>query len=345
MSQSHTSQELTASPEDLLRMVFGYQLSQALYVAAKLGIADLLSAGPQSAEDLARAAGAHAPSLDRVMRVLCSAGVFAKDQAGGFIMAPLARYLVAGGSNSVRDYALMHGSPWFWRGWDLPYSVTTGEAGFAHAHGQEFFQYLAQHPEASALFDRAMPDAAPQRHADVAAAYDFSQVGTVVDVGGGNGGLLAAILKANPRLQSILYDQPHVVAGSDLILSEVGVADRCRIVVGDFFASVPAGGNAYILAAVIHDWDDDRAAVILKNCARAIGRKGILLLVERVLPEATTGETLKFLSDLNMLVLLGGRERTEEEFRALLAGAGFTLKRIIPTPRLFSIIEAVPTSS
>ncbi len=344
MDQSHPSQEFVASPEALLQMVFGYQLSQAVYVAAKLGIADLLSAGPQSGEDLGRATGVHGPSLDRVMRVLCSAGVFTKDQAGRFIMAPLARYLLAGGSHSVRDYALMHGSPWFWRGWDLPYSVTTGKAGFAHAHGQEFFQYLAQHPEASALFDRAMTGAAPQRHADVAAAYDFSQVRTVVDVGGGNGGLLAAILKANPRLKSILYDQPHVVAGADLILSEVGVADRCRIVAGDFFASVPEGGDTYILAAVIHDWDDDRASVILKNCARAIGRRGTLLLVERVLPAATTGDTLKFLSDLNMLVLLGGRERTEEEFRALLVGAGFSLKRIILTPRLFSIIEAVPAS-
>jgi len=323
-------------------MVYGYQLSQAVYVVAKLGIADLLEDGPLTVAELASATETHAPSLYRVLRTLASVGVFTLAPDGRFGLALAGNYLRTEGPDSMRAYAIMHGEPWFRQGWNLLQSVSSGKAGFHLAHGVGFFEYLAQHPAASELFDRAMSGAAPQRHRDVVATHDFSGIKTLVDVGGGNGSLLAAILRANPQLRGILFDRPHVVAGAARVLAEAGVADRCRIESGDFFTTVPKGGDAYVLATVIHDWDDGRAKVILENCAEAMGGRDKLLLVERVIGEESEGSTVQLLSDLNMMVLLGGRERTEEEFRELLGTAGFDLKRIIPTPRIFSIIEAAP---
>jgi hypothetical protein len=200
------------------------------------------------------------------------------------------------------------------------------------------FPYLAQHPEAAAAFNAGL--AAAPEHEAIATAYDFSTIRTLVDVGGGHGTLIAAVLRAHPTLQGILFDQPSVVAGAPALLEAAGVAQRCRVMGGDFFAAIPAGGDAYILSSIIHDWDDDRAVAILANCRRAMDNSGRLLVVEPVVPPGNDFSLSKF-SDLNMLAVTGGRERTEEEYRALYAAAGFRLTRVIPTRGSDSVIEGV----
>jgi hypothetical protein len=328
-------------PATLLQMMTGYWVSQALHVAAKLGIADLLTDGPVDYEDLAAATDTHAPSLQRVLRALASVGVFTEVSPGSFALTPLAELLRTETPGSMRALAIMYAEEQY-RAWgELLHSVRTGETAFEQQFGMGYFEYLAQHPESDRVFNEAMTGWTHQLVGAVVDTYDFSAFKTVVDVGGGYGALLAAILQNNSGMRGILFDLPHVVASAEEQLAATEVADRCTFVGGDFFAEVPAGGDAYVLSQILHDWDDERCVAILGNCRQVIPDHGKLLVVELVLPPGDEPFLGKWL-DLHMLVLLGGRERTAAEYNTLFRAAGFELARVVPTPPGPSVVEAVP---
>jgi hypothetical protein len=328
-------------PATLLQMMTGYWVSQALHVAAKLGIADLLADGPVDCEDLAAATDTHAPSLQRVLRALASVGVFTEVSPGSFALTPLAELLRTETPGSMRALAIMYAEEQY-RAWGgLLHSVRTGEMAFDHQFGMGYFEYLAQHPEADRVFNEAMTGWTHQLVGAVMDTYDFSPFKTIVDVGGGYGALLTAILRSNPGTRGVLFEQPHVVASAEEQLVAAGVADRCTFVGGDFFAAVPTGGDAYVLSQILHDWDDERCVAILGQCRRVMPDHGKLLVVELVLPEGDEPFLGKWL-DLHMLVLLGSRERTAAEYDTLFRAAGFKLARVVPTPPGPSVVEAVP---
>jgi hypothetical protein len=329
-------------PIDMMQMLTGAWLTMALYVAAKLGVADLMAAGPQTSEELARATKTHAPSLYRLLRALASTGVFTSTPAGRFGLTPVGATLRSDVPDSMRAMAILEGEEWHWQPWGrLLHSVRTGEAAFDQVHGMGGFQYFAQHPEAGEIFNQAMTSFAAQVNAALVRAYDWSGIGTLVDVGGGHGTLLAAVLKANPAMRGVLFDLPSVVDGAQPVLEAEGVADRCEIVGGSIFEGVPPGGDTYLIKEIVHGFDDERAALVLGHCLRTMSPNGRVLVVETVIPpgdEPTLGKLL----DLEMLVMgPGGHERTEGEFRALFERAGLLLTRIVPTPSPMQIVEGV----
>ena len=326
--------------ETLWRMTNAYQASEAIHVAATLGIADLLEDGPSSVEHLAETTGTHAPALLRVLRALASVGVFAEDE-GRFYQTSLSEYLRSDAPGSVRAWAVQIGRPYHWNSWGhLLHSVETGEPAFRHLYGTTPWEYRAANPEDDAVFNAAMSSLSTAVGEAVVRSYDFSGIGTLVDVGGGEGALLAEILAANPTLRGVLFDQPRVVEGARL-LERAGVAERCEVVGGSFFEAVPAGADAYLLKSVIHDWDDAEATRILSKCREAMAEGGKLLVVEPIIGPSNEPDPAKF-SDLNMLVMLGGRERTAEDFERLYAGAGFELSKIVRTGSPFAVIEGAP---
>jgi O-methyltransferase domain/Dimerisation domain len=254
----------------LVQMIQGYQRSQALYVAAKLDIADLLKDGPKRCEELAQATSTHARSLYRVLRYLASIGVFTEGPHAEFGLTPLAAYLQTGVPGSRCAMAIMHGEEHY-RAWgEMLYCVRTGEPAFKHIFGQEVFAYLAEHPEAAAVLNKGMTDLAIQMAEAVVQAYDFSSYSTIVDVGGGYATFLTALLQANPQARGILFDQPHVVADATKYIAASGLGGRCHMMAGDFFTAVPTGGDVYVLTRVIHDWDEVHSIAILKSCYRAM---------------------------------------------------------------------------
>jgi hypothetical protein len=322
-------------------MIAMYRLSQAVHVAAELGIADLLVDGPQTSEQLAVATNTHAPSLTRVLQLLSRVGVFALDANERWCLTPRAELLRSDVPDSLRAVARLLGSPSSWEPWaDLVHSVRTGEAAFRHRYGMDRFAHLAAHPELSTVFNAAM---AGLTAAEIAAVtdYDFAGIGTLVDVGGGKGATLAAVLQDNPGMHAVLFDLPHVVAEAGPVLEAAGVADRCQVVAGNFFEGVPTGGDAYLLKHVVHNWPDIDAGTILSRCREAMDAHGALLVVEQVVDPHERGfDPLDF--DLHMLVMLGSRERTAVEYAELLATAGFRLERIVTTEAPVQIIQAVP---
>jgi hypothetical protein len=325
----------------LQQMTNGYWATQIIYVAAKLGIAELLKDGPRGVETLAHATETHAPSLYRLMRALAGLGVFRENEDGEYEATALGRCLVSGSPGALRARAILNGDEWY-TGWGgLLHSVRTGETAFDRIAGMPFFEHLTANPETAAVFNEAMASSTESAARAVADAYDFSRFETIVDVGGGTGAFLAGILQANPRARGVLFDRPNVVGGARQLLTSAGVADRCNVVAGDFFEAVPGGGDIYILSWIIHDWDDDRGVTILKNCRRAMADDARLLVIEQVIPPGNQ-PSLSKLYDLHMLVLSGGRERREDEYRALLAAADLQLTRIIPTDVPRSVIEALP---
>jgi hypothetical protein len=338
----------TSEPQDgdvaqaqavMQQMTNGYWTTQLIYVAAKLGIADLLEDGPHGIDTLAQATQTHAPSLYRLMRALAGLGVFEEDEDGAYATTTLGRCLVSGSPGALRARAILNGEDWY-RGWGgLLHSVRTGETAFDHIAGMPFFEHLAANPETASTFNEAMSSATEGAARAVADAYDFSRCRTIVDLGGGTGAFLAEILKATPGARGVLFDRPHIVAAAGSTLATADVADRCDVVGGDFFAEVPAGGDAYILSWIIHDWDDERCVALLRNCRRAMGDGARLLVLEQVIPPGNE-PSLSKLYDLHMLALSGGRERREDEYRALLAASDFDLVRVIPTEVPRSIIEA-----
>jgi hypothetical protein len=325
----------------LAGLIGGYYLAQALFVVARLGIADRLADGPEHAGQLARVTRTHARSLHRLLRTLASCGIFAEDDAGRFRLTDLAGWLRGDVPGSLREEAIAVGETHYAAFGELLHSVRTGRPGFDRAFGMPWFDYLAANPEAARSFDAALAGLRSQATAALLDAYDFSEVTTLVDVGGGTGALLAAVLARHPSVRGTLFDLPHVVERAGEHLRAAGVADRCALVGGDFFASVPADGDAYLLRHVLHDWDDDKALRILASCRRAMDDSARLLLVESVI-EAGNEPSLGKSLDLVMLALTGGTERTEPEYRELLEASGFRLARVVPTPAQVHLIEAVP---
>lgn len=344
MGQEH-SQSAPPPQIVLYHLATGHYLSHALCLAARLGIADLLNDGPRHAEDLAEATGTHAPSLNRVMRLLAAAGLFEEQEGGSFALSSLGGYLRSAAPGSARAMVMLFAGARIQEAWrELEYCVRTGDPVFRKRGLDDPFTDPARTPEDNATFDAAMADLTRLAAISVAAAYDFAPLRTVVDVGGGNGALLIGILKAHPHLHGIVFDQPHAAERARTQIAESGLAERCGAVGGDFFREVPNGADAYILKHVIHDWTDDRAVTILKNCRRAMGNDGRVLIVEGVYPtriDTSLASRSAAANDVNMLVNTGGRQRSEAEFRALYSAAGFKLLRIIPTHARVSVIEGL----
>ena len=330
----------------LYQMAIGHYVSRALHLAAKLGIAELLATGPLAADELAAKTGTDPAALRRVLRLLASTGVFREEESGAFASTSLGELLRSDVPGSARALVLLFAGIGLQDSWrELEYCVRTGQPAFRKRSpdGDAFSHFDA---EQAKIFDAAMATFAPQTAAAIAAAYDFSRLGTVVDVGGGNGALLIGILGANPALHGIVFDRPQVIDGAKRKVAEAGLAARCQVVAGDFFESVPAGADAYLIKHVIHDWDDEKALAILASCRRAMGPNSRLLIAEGVYPpriDTSLASRGAAANDVNMLVATGGRQRSEQEFRSLYEAAGFALTRIVPTASpAVSLIEGVP---
>jgi hypothetical protein len=320
----------------------GFRISQLIHVAAKLGIADVLKDGPQSCDDLAKAVRAQPRALYRLLRTLASLEIFAEDAEGRFALTPLAASLQTDVPDSVRSMAIMAGEDWSWRPYGaLLQTIQTGETAFAHVFGTGLYSYLAQHAEASESFYARMMASTKPSAAAVLDAYDFSGLHTIVDVGGGHGALITAILQAHPDMQGMLFDLPHVLEGARAVIEAERVADRCVLVAGSYLEAVPSGGDAYVLKSIMEDVDDERATRILQNCRQAMAGSGRLLVVDWVLPPSNAPSRVQF-TDLAMLVMTGGAVRTEAEFQRLFESAGFRLSHMVPTASHQSILEGVP---
>jgi hypothetical protein len=327
---------------DLRRLVNGFRVSQAIHVAVVLGLADRLADGPRSAAELAAETGCHADSLYRLLRALATVGVFEELDGQRFGPTPMGDALRDESPDSVAGYAAFVGRPYYWQAWSsLLHSVRTGENAFRSVHGQGVWEYRGRHPDESAIFDGAMTSQSRFVVASVLGAYDFGRFATVIDVGGGRGAFVAALLDRWPNVRGVVFDQSHVVSGAYELLRHAGVESRCQVASGSFFDTVPAGGDAYVLKSVLHDWPDAKALAILRTCRREAGRSSRLILVERLIGGPNQGADSAF-SDLNMLVAPGGQERTEEQFASLLTAAGFRLTTTVVTESDVSVIEAVP---
>ena len=341
------SQDTQVPPQAIVRQLcMGYRASQVTYIAAKLQLADYLTDNSMTSGQLAAATSTDHASLRRVLRALVAVGVLVEEELDLFSLTQVGQLLRTDNPQSLRALVLLLTGDVRWRCWgDLLESVRTGEPATQRVLGMSAFDFGAANPEYAKISAAAMAAVSAAVGADICRAYDFSRFRCVVDVGGGSGQFLTDILRANPRLQGVLFDLPHIVTQAPPILTAAGVADRCRIQAGSFFDTVPAGGDAYVLKYIIHDWDDPRAGAILAACRRAIPPDGAVVVVERLLPErAKVGiETDVYFIDLEMLALTpGGRERTEDEFRQLFAAAGFVLAQVVPTASPFRVFEGRP---
>jgi O-methyltransferase domain/Dimerisation domain len=327
----------------LIQMATGAWVARTLHAAATLGLADQLAGGPKSATELARPMRVHAPSLHRLMRTLASLGILAENTERRYALTTLGAALKTNAPGAARSTMLALGSPWAQSAWDhLVYCVQTGKTGFEKAQGMPLFDYLARHPEDASLFNETIVGFHGQEPPAIATAYDFSTFNTIVDIGGGTGNLLAAILSRYVGLRGVLFDLPHVLAEAPALLRAKGVSDRVTIEAGDFFKSVPAGGDAYVLSHIIHDWDEDQCLTILAHIRKVMNSAGRLLIAEMVLPAGDEPHPGKML-DMAMLVWPGGQERTLVEYDHLLSKAGFHLTRVVPTNSAVNIVEAVLT--
>jgi hypothetical protein len=325
----------------LLGLAAGFGIFQALHVAARLGIADALGEGEQSAGSIASKVGADPQSLYRLLRALSSVGVFA-EAGGAFRNTPASAKLMSAAPGSLRGFVMLVGGAECWRSWgELGHAIRTGQPAFDHVFGEPLFEYLAKNPEPARVFDDAMAGRSAAEISALLAAYDFSNAGHLVDVGGGNGALLSAILDQYPQLSGTVFDLPHVTEAARAARGE-GEQPRLRYAGGSFFTDVPVAGDTYLLKKVLHDWPDARAREILARCREAMAPDSRLLLIESVVPAGTPPTFMTFL-DLWMLVWAGGKERTEEEYRALLKSAGLSLRRIVPTASPVCVIEAAPS--
>jgi hypothetical protein len=321
-------------------MAMAHWVSHIVYVAAKLNLADHLASGPKTADVLSEQTATHPQSLYRLMRTLASLGILTENATHQFALTPLGEALKTGAPGAARATILTIANEMWVQGVaQLPYSVQTGKSGFEKMLGMPIFDWLAKHPEEASLFSETMVGIHGEEPAAIAAAYDFSDLKMIIDVGGATGNLLTTILAAYPAARGILYDLPHVVRDAPAIVQARGLTSRVTIESGSFFEKVPSGGDAYLLSHIIHDWPEDRCLTILGNCRRAMSADSRLLIIEMVLPPGDTPHPGKLL-DMMMLVGPGGQERTEQEYNALVAKAGFRLTRIVPTTSPVSIVEA-----
>ncbi|QDT92992.1 methyltransferase [Gimesia algae] len=329
-----------ALPQQLDQMITGYWVSQSIYAAAKLGIADLLVAGPQTAELLAQATNTNSSALYRLLRALASVGIFAENEQREFALTPMAEFLRSDIPGSKRALALMSGDEQF-RAWsEILYSIQTGKTSFDKVFEKPIFEYLADNPDKGQIFDQAMTGIHGRETGDIMNAYDFSGINTLMDVGGGNGSNIINLLQNYPEMKGILFDLPQVVERAEPYIEQAGLTDRCQLIGGSFFESVPAGADAIFLRHIIHDWDDEKSLTILRHCHAVMSENSRLLVVESVIPPGNDPFPGKFL-DLVMLMIPGGKERTAEEYEALFEQAGFKLTRIISTESELSIIEGI----
>jgi hypothetical protein len=326
----------------LVQMATAYWGSRLLYVAAKLDLANHLARGAQSAETLAAATGTHPGALYRLMRTLASLGVLTEDAAQRFALTPLGDALRSDAPGAARATVLTLAGDWIWRGFEqLLYSVETSKSGLERSLGEPMFDWLGKHPADAALFTETMIGFHGAEPAAVAAAYDFSGLATLVDVGGASGDLLTTIMASRPGSRGVLFDLQQALARAPALIEERGLSDRISIQAGSFFDAVPGGGDAYLLSHIIHDWTEKQCLTILANCRAAMKADGRLLIVEMVIPEGNAPHPGKML-DMMMLVGPGGQERTEPEYRALLAKARFRLVKVVPTASAVSVVEAIP---
>jgi hypothetical protein len=326
----------------LLDLIQGSVITQAIYVAAKLGIADILGEGPLGAGEIAERAGADPEATRRLLRALSGYSVFAEREDGRFELTPMAEALRDGAQDSMRGIALLMGHPTFWEEWaHLLSSVRTGEASMPVLRGMSPYEFLMANPEYAATFFQGMGSLSGPETEPVVAAYDFSRFGTIVDVGGGRGALLAGILQRAAGSRGILFDAPHATGDAAGVLEAAGVAGRCTIENGSYFESVPSGGDAYLLKHTLHDFTESQCLAVLKNIRDAISAEGSLFVIEYVLP-GNNARHIGNIIDLWLMLLLGAKERTAGQYAELLAGASFSLARVVPTTSPVSIIEAVP---
>jgi hypothetical protein len=331
----------TAPQETILRMLQGTAVAQAIHVAAKLKIADLLTGGARTVDDLAAATQTDPRSLYRLLRALASLGVFAEGDPRTFALTPLAECLRSDVPGSQYAMAVMLGEELFGAWSDLIGSIRTGRPSYETIVGKPIFEYLAEHPEKAKLFDAAMTSVHGRETAAMADAFDFSAFGTLADIGGGNASTLIGLLGRTPSLQGLLFDLPSVMERARSAIAAAGLSERCRVAGGSFFEAIPEGADAYMLRHIIHDWNDAKSLTILRNVRKVMSPNARLLVVETVIPTSNAPCGAKFL-DLVMLIALGGMERTEAEYRDLYTQAGFRLSRIVPTTADVSVIEGVP---
>ncbi len=324
--------------QELFSLTQGYKTTQALYVAAKLGVADHLQHRPKRAEELAKEVGANPKALFRLMRHLAAIGIFTQDESGKFGLTPLGELLCTDNPESMRYGAIFTGEENYKAAGNLLHSVRTGETAFDHLYGKGHFDWMAEHADASSTFNKAMAQSL-RRQANPVESYDYSGKHLVVDVGGGRGDLISSVLVANPAMEGVLFDLPQGSAEARSVLQAKGVEDRCHIKTGSFFDSIPAGGDVYVLSRILHDWPDDKAATILANCRKAIKDDGTLLIRDSVISDNDVqGSTM----DITMMIMTGGEERTEAEWKSLLQSAGFALTRVYKKEGHFDLIEAKP---
>jgi hypothetical protein len=326
----------------LIRIGVSIWASRAVYAAAKLKLADLIGDGSRSSAELAAATETHEPALYRLMRALASLGVLTEVEPRRFALTTLGAALKSGAPGAARATIMTLAGDWQWDAWsEFYHCLKTGKSGVEKAHGAQLFQFLGSHPAEAADFGEAMVGRHGHQPPVIAAAYDFAQFATLVDVGGGTGNLLTTILGANPKLQGVIYELPHVIPEAKKRVKERGLADRCTLVAGDFFKEVPSGRDGYLLSHILHDWQDDESIAILRKIRQAMDTKGKLLIVEMVLPPGDAPHEGKIL-DLLMLTVTGGVERTADEFAKILSAAGFKLARVVTTATEQCIVEAVP---
>ncbi|MEQ2005287.1 MAG: methyltransferase [Limisphaerales bacterium] len=327
-------------PRHLLRLITGYWVTQLIHVVARLEIADRLAAAPRACDELAAECGVRARELHRVLRALAAEGLFTEVAPGTFAVTSLGELLQKNRPGSLHARALVSGDKDYAAWGALLHSVQTGQPAFDHVHSEDHFTWLQRHPNMAAAFHETMTQFAAHYYRAVVDAFDFGRFRCVVDIGGGHGQLLALILARHPTIRGILFDAPHVIAGAGGPLREAGVASRCELIGGDFFVSVPSEGDAYVMSHILHDWDDESAARLLQTLRRTVDAGTHLLIVEKIIPPGD-GPSLAKLMDINMLVLTGGLERTEGEFRELLTRAGFRLERVTPTASFMNVLESV----
>lgn len=326
----------------MTKLMDGCVIARLLFLVADLGIADHLASGPATVDTLAERTGTHAATLHRVLRTLAGEDVFTETTPGTFALTPLADTLRTDTADSIRDLARIRGRPEHWAALaGLEHSVQTGRAGFEHAYGMDWWSYLETHPDQGALFTQAMGNDTQQVHAAAAQAYDFSETGHVVDVGGGRGDLAVALLHRYPDLTAAVHDRAQVIRDADALVDAEGLRDRVQLTTGDFFESVPPGGDIYLLCRVLHDWGDTEVIGILTTIARTMPATSKLVVLDAVIPEDSSPHPAKAM-DMVMLAMHGGRERTESEFAALFEAAGLRHTETRPTASAISVLVAAP---
>ncbi len=335
---------LVVSPrQQMLDLFEGYRIVPLLGAFAELGVADALLEGPASVDDLAGAVGAHPQALSRGLRALAPYGCFTRTDDGRIGLTPMAELLLSDRSGSLRAAAMYHAAEWHWRPYGhVLHSLRTGETGFRAAHGSDLFEYLASSPDDAAVFNDAMRAEAPLRAASLSRSYDFREIKTIVDVAGGHGSITLELLARHKHLNGVVFDLPEVIAGAHAVIDAAGLSERCKAVGGSMMREVPAGGDAYLVAWILHNWGNDEAISILRNCREAMASGGKVLVLEMVIPPGGDHFPGKAL-DLEMLVIAGGLERTEEEYRALFDEAGLVLNRVVPLLAMpMSLLEGTP---